>query len=431
MSEDLLDPESIVKKCKTAIMKAKGLEKGKIFIKMGDAYQKMKKPAKAVVCYREAMGSGIEDIDFFENFSQLLSNSGDNEEADKVIAIGLKKIQIKLDKARLLKTQAYIKRNSGSYEEARALGKRAFNMMKTRKNPGQDVIRLLAEAGNIVAISNWEMGDFEACKRWFERALEHFESIEDHSGMARLNNNLGFLNFQLGEADKALEHYSKAIEAEEKAETHFGGATVYNNIGLVYVAKGQYDMAEKSFKKCIRLSKKTGYLYSVPLAQMNLADMFIEKGEIIKARTWSELALKAFQKLKEKPREAQVITTMALIALFEDDLDKAGELVEEAYRIGHDHKAHEAITLSNRVMGMVQAAKGDHGTAVKLFRSVVEAHKRASNSWALALTLKELARSLKALGEDEATERTASEARRIFTKFGSEVELGRMDELGI
>ena len=197
-------------------------------------------------------------------------------------------------------------------------------------------------------------------------AFQEFVSIKEFNAeslVGTLYNNLGIIENILGNRMQSISYYSQSIPIFEKSGDNFGIARVYHNIGMTYADENSWKKANEFYGKSLcasdvmelvplksvtflnralalvhlnNLVEAKEYNYKayrllnrlhdeLGIAEYHKIQGIIEKEEQnwVEAEKHFDLALKKFEKLKNKLGEAETKLEKALLYLLREDTQKA------------------------------------------------------------------------------------------------------------
>jgi tetratricopeptide (TPR) repeat protein len=417
-------PFEVLEECKEALRKATGKEKGEIYERMGDAYKRLNKGNKALICYQEAHDAGNDGTDFIQKYAQELADAGNGEEAVELIRTTIKRTKDPLTKARLYAKSGLVSRHIGNYDLGVTNGKRALEMVSDLDPKDHVVMSIKAEANTVIGLNLWRLGRIDEAAKHLKVALDLHEGIEDRKGMADVLNHLGIMTSLSGDQEKALEYYERSRKVMDKARC-------YINIGIVKQFTGKYHDAENNYKMALTKGRSEGYKIAINLAQLNLADLYIDMGNASKARTWIDLTLKGYEDMDQDPRVAIVYETMARVLIMEKDLVKARAMANKALEISRSNRARAVEARTLHTVGLIESAEGDHESAKATIEKALAIMKEIKLVRYIGRCLMDLAAVYREMGLEEQARTTAAEARRTLEEMGSLAYLRKLDDLGL
>jgi tetratricopeptide (TPR) repeat protein len=423
MNGKINDPLAIIEECKKALLGASGLDKAKIYERMGDAYVSMEKETKASICYRYAFEGGLTSLEFMDKFTESLGQSGKTDEAEGLLKKVLGRDLSDLQKAKVYNRLAFIKYFQADYKEGMRLAEKALTLLSGQSEKDPEALRISAEANNTIGLCLWRTKMLNESLHYFLKAHGTFKELGDKDGVSEVDNNIGNIYYHLGQFNDALRYYRKANEAKERI-------SYYNNVALIKMARGKFREAEDLFKTCIKQCMRIGRMYVIPVTQLNLADLSFEKGDLKRARGWVDTAYKSIKELDYSPKLADANYAKAKISYLEGDLDGAVAFADEAivFSRKHHNKAMEALAL--QIKGLVAGARDDHAGAKMALQKCVDVLKRMELDYETARALTVLAKFLLSIGEREEAGKVAEEAKEIFERLELKYELDKLVDLG-
>jgi len=140
-------------------------------------------------------------------------------------------------------------------------------------------------------------GNSTAALEYFDRALALFAEIGDRASMASVMVNIGILHADLGEHSEALEQYRRSLAIYEELGNERRMAVVTSNVGIVYMSTGDYSTALDHFRRSLAVSEKLNDRIGVAYASGNIGLIHANLGEPAEALTQMRRALALFEEL--------------------------------------------------------------------------------------------------------------------------------------
>jgi tetratricopeptide (TPR) repeat protein len=406
---------------KKAISTAKGIDKARIYERMGDSYMAMEKASKAVMFYRSAHEGGLDDPLFIDKFARSLIRSNQSKDAKAILEKALAKCTDPAQKARLTVTTAYLEDWIGSLEEAKQCCESAMSLLAVS---GSKDKAILAEARILMGKTLWKQRRLDEALGFLEPGLEIYQGLKDPTGISDAYNTMGNVYYHKGDFNKSLDCYERSNKAKERAG-------YYNNAALIKWAQGKMDEAEELFRAALKKSMSMGNIIDIPRIQLNLADLGLEKNDLGMARIWLELTEKSMEEIDNKILASQIPLMHARMAFMEGNLDEASKTVEKVIPVVIREKRATLESMCYRLQGVIASAKGDHRTGKSLLLKSAERFRKAGMKYELACVLVNLAKTLQDMGDKDGSSKAADEAKDLFTQMGLDYELVKMGKLGI
>ena len=144
---------------------------------------------------------------------------------------------------------------------------------------------------------------------WFDKDLEHLESMRDRYKDLGDNGKVAEFEFQIGDLHNENSQFGKALERYESAKRNFSKerreidvAGCNLNIGIMYEELGQVELALKYLLESKRVFQEKKSQIDVAQCDFSIANAFNEFGRTEEALQLYNSALKVFQK-KRKLRD--------------------------------------------------------------------------------------------------------------------------------
>jgi signal transduction histidine kinase len=137
-----------------------------------------------------------------------------------------------------------------------------------------------AEAHNIVGLVDLESARFDASLQNFEKAMVHYQQLNDSAGITSVFINLGYLYDQQGYYDEALKNYEQAKSICEATNDIYGLGTVVNNIAEIEYAAGEYNQALTNYRKALNYLRQTGIEDQMSTPLHNMGRTFLKTGDL-------------------------------------------------------------------------------------------------------------------------------------------------------
>ena len=116
----------------------------------------------------------------------------------------------------------------------------------------------LARTLSSLGVANLYSGAIETAKEQLEKALPMAQSLEIPEVEAAIWGNLGILHFSLGELDRTVDCFDKNREIAQSQNDRIGLAKNVENLGSLYWILGFYDKSLNHFEQAIELYEEIG-----------------------------------------------------------------------------------------------------------------------------------------------------------------------------
>jgi signal transduction histidine kinase len=262
---------------------------------------------------------------------------------------------------------------SGIYNEemqvnaARKAIEEALNIF-TRINDKTGVARSQLNLGQLEGVQ----GNYDIAISYFLKALKHFETTRDTPALINTYVKLGVANDFTGNFDKALEYYHKGLRLASASKMTANTIFLYNNIGTTHARMEQLDTAKKYFEKALEYSNIKGFERARVSPLMNIGIIYREKGDLKKAIEYHKQALALAEELGMREDYAQAMYNLGVAQVdinpentesFFKSLEIAREIGDKRLQLDILHGMSDWAISNNkykelvRFMGEAQALK--------------------------------------------------------------------------
>ncbi len=262
---------------------------------------------------------------------------------------------------------------SGIYNEemhvnaARKAIEEALNIF-TRINDKTGVARCQLNLGQLEGVQ----GNYDIAISYFLKALKHFESTRDTPALINTYVKLGVANDFSGNFAKALDYYHKGLALSSASKMTANTIFLYNNIGTTHARMEQLDTAKKYFEKALEYSSVKGFERARVSPLMNIGIIHREKSEWDKAIECYRQAMALAEELDMREDYAQAMYNLGVVEAelnpentqsFYKSLEIAREIGDKRLQLDILHGMSDWAIANNkykelvRFMGEAQALK--------------------------------------------------------------------------
>ncbi|WP_452226632.1 histidine kinase dimerization/phosphoacceptor domain -containing protein [Lacinutrix cladophorae] len=133
-----------------------------------------------------------------------------------------------------------------------------------------------ARINNSLAGFYMNIDQLEKSKEQYLKALQQFVTLQDSSGMAGTNANLGLLFTKLGEFDKAEMHLMKQKELNKVFPTLREMGFHHDFLGLLRQEQGRLEEAYSEHFKALKIRENLSSTYNLCESKLNMGDILIK-----------------------------------------------------------------------------------------------------------------------------------------------------------
>ncbi|MEQ9412290.1 MAG: tetratricopeptide repeat protein, partial [Cyclobacteriaceae bacterium] len=168
---------------------------------------------------------------------------------------------------------------------------------------------------NSIGIAYSEVGNYTEAIKYYKKALEISEEINNENRTSRCLSNIGSVYNEQGNYPLALEYYNKSLAIDEKIENTLGVSKSLNNIGIIYKNLLNYDKAIASYEKALKIQEKNGNKKNVIEILNNLGNVYKKKRNYEIALKFLEDALKLSEEINNRIYVATILNNIGDVHL--------------------------------------------------------------------------------------------------------------------
>jgi serine/threonine protein kinase/tetratricopeptide (TPR) repeat protein len=301
-------------------------------LKQGNAFQRLRDPAKARSAYEEAQ--------------QIYAAAGNRADVAKVSSnIG-----------NLLRKHGDLAGAKARYEEALAVFREVGNPFAATA--------VLNNIGNVLALQ----GDLEGAKRAQEQALALSEELGHKKGMAEAQGMLGMVLVAEGSKAEAKRRFQESITNAREIGDRVILSQALRGLGSLLREEGDLAAAKESFQQELAIHRDTGDQTGIAQDLHNLGLVLLDQGDLTGARKSAERALAVSQQLGDNGGAAHYKISLASLALAEGRPSEAEALIRQAVeqlpaRHRVDVEAGAWAILSKSLLAQGEAGKAQEALA--------------------------------------------------------------------
>lgn len=125
-----------------------------------------------------------------------------------------------------------------------------------KMNNERDLSKILTNKADVY---NYYLSDYSKAMALYQESLSIKKSLNDVSGIALLNNNIGTVYGNLEDYTKALKYLEKSHDMYKEFNSQVGLIMTEYNIGYVYMAYKKYEKAISMFENSLRKAEAIDY----------------------------------------------------------------------------------------------------------------------------------------------------------------------------
>lgn len=225
--------------------------------------------------------------------------------------------------ARALDNLGLLFRYHQHYDEAVPLHIKAYKLIKNKS--GKSLYKMIF-ANNAGVAGRYDQ-KYGLAVTYYMKALKIAERENDLKNIAISSNGIGnALGNIPGRQDEALTYFKRSLEAEKKRNNSLGIAMNYLSISDYYIDKGEYATAREYLDKLLEINQNRNDLYGLAITYEFYGKSYLKEGKNLgKAVAFFRNSLERFVELKDKHKQAEILTSLGNIQLKRHQIDSAKE----------------------------------------------------------------------------------------------------------
>lgn len=260
----------------------------------------------------------------------------------------------------------------GNYADAlKNLGKARELYEKT----GGDALGLGITLERIGNVYN-DQGSYDTAIRIYGIANEAFARVGNGYWQGAALNNIGNVYYHRNQLSQAKHYYQLALPMFRDIHRELATSIVLNNLGVIEGNQGNVINAIKDYQEVLTIRHAAGLEAQYPDTLFDLGDTYVDIGEFQQARQYLQKAMAIYKKNDDLSDEANVISALADIDMYEDRLLVARHGYEKALAIRKTKGMHNDTAESERDLAELALLTGKPQNAVMLAKSSVAGYQK-------------------------------------------------------
>jgi len=244
--------------------------------------------------------------------------------------------------------------------------------LKEKQNLGQiDEAMATYGLGNVY----FELIEYEKSYKYFEKALNLAQNLQDKQLMANVFNNLGALENIHSHRMKAIALYSKSIPLFKSLGDNFGLARIYHNIGMTHADENNWQQANDFYGQSLIVSDVMGLVPLKSITFLNRAMALANLGKLNEAREYNFKAYRLLEQLSDDLGIAEYHKIQGVIEHQEGNWSEASKHFKEAIDKFKAYKNKLGIAESCYEFALLSAELQHKKEAGELFSQALEIYK--------------------------------------------------------
>lgn len=393
-------------------------------LNLGRTYESVDQTLKALQCYERALklSENIFDkrrvLEVLARFTSLYASTGESakavEDGNRALTLSrdVQDRQIEAETLNNIGDAEYILNNPqlavDYYKQALALW------------DSTDDLAGKAQVETSFGYAYLSRSEAENASKSFHDAVAFSRQANNRQLFALALRGLGSLYTKLGQPQRGLEALREALEVVEKGEGQLLKARILAGIGYAYERLGDSEKALAYDSDAIHVFQQIGNKWGEGELLMDLGRVYYFRTDNEQALVSYNRALSIFHELKMSRYEAQTLSDIGLVYNSWGHPAKAVEYYNRALDLtrGNDNRSY-AYTLN--YAGELEAAQGRHAEALKKFNEALALIRHDKDPIGEAITLYNLARSTRDLGQLSTAAANSEAALKIIESIRASV----------
>lgn len=120
-----------------------------------------------------------------------------------------------------------------------------------------------------------KMRNYADALNYYQKAVKHFQELNDTGGMTEAMSALGGLSVDTNEYELALEYYNEALRLSRADQDRISESVILYSMAYVHSSQGDLELAQQILKESLDISLDVGDLVGVAYTQQELARIFM------------------------------------------------------------------------------------------------------------------------------------------------------------
>ncbi len=228
--------------------------------------------------------------------------------------------------ARMSKFQGVLCRNLGHIDQAFEAAERGIDAAKDAQNPGLEAL-LTGDRG----ILQWWRGQPAQVEADLKAGLALAEEAADTAAQGILNANLGTFAMEKGDFVQAETYLQMALQLQRAQGNLWGVCTNLRNLASLYTQQERWAEAEEALSEALSITEQLGKSKRMLLGSMGT--LYLSQGDATAAQGPYRQAIGLFRDMGDKPSLVTHLALLGAVLAFDDQLDEARRLADEAQLI--------------------------------------------------------------------------------------------------
>ena len=240
-----------------------------------------------------------------------------------------------------------VERDRGNHQKAYGMLLQALRVFEALEDHS-GVARVCNDLGRMY----WLRGSFDQALRSYRKSEDIYRGLRDRRGLAESVHWVGALHYDRGDLALAEEYLSDALELRRRIDDRWGAVTTQNALGAVWHGKDEPERAVDAWREAREAAAELGDRSSDAILSNNLGEALIGLGRYDEAEQCLERAVTIAREIEQPRVEVDALRNRGLLLLARQRYDAAQHELDMALAA--------AIKLGlPRLVGMVHRSRGE------------------------------------------------------------------------
>jgi tetratricopeptide (TPR) repeat protein/DNA-binding XRE family transcriptional regulator len=190
---------------------------------------------------------------------------------------------------------------------------------------------------------------------------------------SRLLTVLGSVHASNQDWHAAIHTYEEAISAADVVQDLHRLSLLYSGLSMAHQELGQFDQAGRLAQRALNIHQTLNDRLSLARSENNLGVLLVRAGDLHAAKPHIEKALRLFEEAGVEVGKANVLLSLAEVALAQYDLGKAEQLGRDALALAERLSEDATVAEAHYWLAKVAEARGDEQAVDAEFAATFEA----------------------------------------------------------
>ncbi|WP_168217746.1 AfsR/SARP family transcriptional regulator [Occultella kanbiaonis] len=270
------------------------------------------------------------------------------------------------------------------------------------------------------------LGERDGAIRRTEKARESLRAAGNRERESVAVFNLGCYQYELGHRTRAEELFREALALFVESGHTLNRSRALCELGATIIGLGRIAEGQRLMQEALVIARAERDDDERAMILDRLASYAVEWLDLTAARRYADELSTLVRERQLRRSEPAALCWQGLLAGEDNDLDRAEALVDEGLRLAHQIRETGLVPRMINVRGMVDARRGDHGTALARHQEALALAARARALPEHADGHRHLGRTYEALGDLRAAARHYA---RAVQQYAAYERVGRYPDL--